>query len=178
MEKATAVPSANARVVQIEIRHAAVALRFLGILEHVANTANCVDQWPRGVVVHLAAQTINMNIHHVGCGINPHSPDVVQNHSASYHPTFIAAKILQQRKLLWSQLQQLIAASCFTTNQVKLQVGSLQTHGFALWNSRSAQEIPQPCQQFRKGERLCEVVVSALLKSPDTLVHGTPGRQD
>ena len=44
MEKATAVPSANARVVQIEIRHAAVARNFLGILENIANPTNCVDQ--------------------------------------------------------------------------------------------------------------------------------------
>jgi hypothetical protein len=36
MEKATAVPSANARVVQIEIRHAAVARKFLGILRKTA----------------------------------------------------------------------------------------------------------------------------------------------
>src|SRR5208282_245790 len=109
MEKATAVPRANARVVQIEIRHAAVARKFLGILENIANTANCVDQWPPGVMVHLAAQTIDMDIHNIGCGINSHPPNVVQNHGASYHATFIPAKILQQRKLLWSQLQQGIA---------------------------------------------------------------------
>ena len=96
MEKATAVPSANARVVQIEIRQAAVARRFLGMLENVANPSNGVDQRARSVMVHLAAQTINMDIHDVGCWIDPHPPDMVQNHSTSYHATFIAAKILQQ----------------------------------------------------------------------------------
>jgi hypothetical protein len=134
MEKARAVPSANARVVQIEIRQAAVARKFLDMLENVANTANRVDQRSRGVMVHFAAQTINMDIHDVGCGFNPHPPDVVQNHGASYYSTFIPAKIFQQGKLLWGQLQQVIAPSCFTTDQVKLQVGSLQAHRFILWN--------------------------------------------
>src|ERR1039457_160023 len=149
MEKATAVPSANARVVQIEIRQAAVARRLLGMLENVANTADGVDQRLRRVMVYLTAQTIDVDIHDVGCGIKSHPPDMVQNHGASYHATFIPAKILQQRKLLWSQLQQVIAPSCFTTHQVKLQVGSLQTHRFILRNRGPAQEISQPCQQFR-----------------------------
>ena len=98
------------------------------MFENVANATNGVDQRSRGVVVHLAAQTINMDIHDVGCGINPHPPDVVQNHGASYHSTFIPAKIFQQRKLLWGQLQQVIAPSRLSTHEVKLQVGSLQTH--------------------------------------------------
>ena len=55
MEKATAVPSAKARVVQIEIRQAAVARKFLGILENVAHPANCVDQRAQGVMIHFAA---------------------------------------------------------------------------------------------------------------------------
>jgi hypothetical protein len=71
-------------------------------------------------MVHLAAQTIDMNIHDVGRGINPHPPDVVQNHGTRYYTALIAAKIFQQRKLVWSQLQQVIAPSCFTAYQVKL----------------------------------------------------------
>ena len=128
MEKATAVPSANARVVQIEIRQAAVERKFLGMFENVANAANCMNQRSRGVMVHFAAQTINVNIDDVGCGVNPHLPDVVQNHGPGHYSAFVPAKIFQQRKLLRSQLQQVIASSGFTTYQVKLQVGSLQTH--------------------------------------------------
>jgi hypothetical protein len=134
MEKATAVPSANARVVQIEIRQAAVERKFLGMFENVANAANCVNQRSRGVVIHFAAQTINVNIDYIGRGINPHLPDMVQNHGPRHHATFVAAKIFQQRKLLWGQLQQVLAPSRFTTYQVKLQVGCLQAHRFSLRN--------------------------------------------
>src|ERR1700730_17646207 len=134
MEKARAVPSANARVVQIEIRQAAVARKFLDMPENVANTTNGIELRLRRVMVHFIAQTINMDIHDVGGGINAHAPDVVQNHGASYYATFIPAKIFQQGELLRGQLQQVIAPSCFTTCQVKLQVGSLQTQRFILWN--------------------------------------------
>ena len=122
MENATAVPSANARVVQTEIRQAAVARKFLGMLEDIANTTNGMDQRSRGVMVHFTPQPINMNIDNIGCGIDPHPPDMVQNHGTSYYPAFIPAEIFQKRKLLWGQLQQVIASSGFTPHQVKLQI--------------------------------------------------------
>ena len=54
-ENAPAVPSANARVVQIEIRQAAVVRRFLGMFENVPNPTNRMNQRSRGVVIHFAA---------------------------------------------------------------------------------------------------------------------------
>jgi hypothetical protein len=120
MEKATAVPSANASVVQIEIRQAAVERKFLGMFENVADATNGMNQWPRGVMIHFAAQTINVNIDDIGCGVNPHLPDMVENHGPGHHSTFVAAKIFQQRKFLWGQLQQVFAPSRFATNQIKL----------------------------------------------------------
>jgi hypothetical protein len=100
MEKATAVPSANARVVHIEIRQAAVVRKFLGMFENVANTTDGMNQWSWSIVIHFTAQPINMNIHNVCCGINPHLPDVIQNHGSRYHATFIPAQVFQQRKFL------------------------------------------------------------------------------
>ena len=132
MEKTAAVPSANARVAQIEIRQAAVVRKFLGMFENVANTANRMNQRSGRVVIYLAAETINVNVDHIGCGVNPHFPDMVQNHGSGHNPPFIAAKIFQQRKLLRGQLQQVLAPPRLTTYQVKLQVRRLQTHRFGL----------------------------------------------
>src|SRR5579862_2168012 len=109
MENAPAVPSANARVVQIEIRQAAVARRFLGMFENVPNAADGMNQRSRSVVIYFAAQPINVNINHVGCGVKPHLPDMIQNHGPRYDATFVPAKVFQQGKLLWSQLQQVLA---------------------------------------------------------------------
>src|ERR1700684_4721829 len=123
MENATAVPSANARVVQIEMRHAAVLLRFLGTFQNVSNAANRMNQWSRTIVIHFATQPINVNINYVGRGVDPHLPDMVQNHGPRHDATFVAAKIFQQGELLWGQLQQVLAPPRLTTYQIKLQVG-------------------------------------------------------
>ena len=56
MEKATAVPSPNARVVQIEIRQAAVVRKRLGMFENVANTPNRVNQGSRGAKISFGEQ--------------------------------------------------------------------------------------------------------------------------
>jgi hypothetical protein len=66
------------------------------MLENVAYSTNGVDQRMRSLMVHLTAQPINVDIHDVGCRVNPHSPNVVENHGASDHTTFIATKILQK----------------------------------------------------------------------------------
>src|ERR1035438_2944215 len=120
MENAPAVPSANARVVQIEIRQAAVVRKFLGMFENVANTPNRMNQRSRGGMIHFAAKAVDMDIHYVGSGINPHLPDMIQDHGPGYNPSFIAAKIFQQRKFLRGQLQQMIAPSCFPAYQIEL----------------------------------------------------------
>ena len=120
MEKAPAVPSANARVVQIEIRQAAVVRKFLGIFESVADTTNRMNQGSRGVMIHFAAKAVDMDIHYVGRGINPHLPDMIQDHGPGHNSTFVAAKIFQQGKLLRSQLQQVIAPPRLTTYQIEL----------------------------------------------------------
>jgi hypothetical protein len=83
-----------------------------------------------------------MNINHIGRGVNPHLPDMIQNHGPGYDATFIPTKIFQQRKLLWRQLQQVFASSRFTAYQIKLQVGGLQSYRFGLWKRGPAQEIP------------------------------------
>ena len=121
MENAPAVPSANARVVQIEIRQAAVVRKFLGMFENVANTPNRMNQGSLGVgvVAYFAPQAIEVNVNHVGCGVHRHFPDMVQNHGPRDYATLVAAKIFQQRKFLGSQLQQMIAPSCFPTYQIE-----------------------------------------------------------
>ena len=136
--------------------------------------------WISGVsiVIHFAAQAIDVDIDYVRCGINPHAPNVIQNHRASNYTPGIPAEIFQEGKLLWGQLEQLIAASSLMTHKVKLQVRSLQAYRVILRRRRSAQKISQPRKQFRKGEWLRQIVISALLQSLDSLVHGTARRQD
>ena len=116
-------------------------------------------------MVHFAAQAIDVDIHHVRCRINPHAPDVIQDHGASYYASGIAAKIFQERKLLRSQLEQLIAAASLMTDEIKLQIGGLQPYRVILWRRRPAQKISQPRKQFSQGKRFRQIVISSLLQS-------------
>ena len=76
-------------------------------------------------MVHFAAQAIDVDIHYVCCRINPHAPDVIQNHRARNHTSGIPAKIFQKGKLLRGQLEQVIAASSLMTHKIKLQIRGL-----------------------------------------------------
>ena len=73
----------------------------------------------RRIVVHFAAQAIDVDIDYVCRGINPHAPDVIENHGTSHYAPGIPAKIFQERKLLRRQLKQVIAAASLMTHKVK-----------------------------------------------------------
>src|ERR1700688_2876243 len=112
------VPKANARVVQSENLQAAVVRRILGIFEHVSDAADGVNQRVAAIGVNFASQAIDVNIDHIRCRIDPHTPDVIQNHSTSYNASSIAAKVFQERKFLWGQLKQVVAASRFMPHEI------------------------------------------------------------
>jgi hypothetical protein len=95
------------------------------MLENVSDAANCVDEWYGTIVIHFAAQTIDVDVNYVRCRINLHAPDVIQNHGTSYYTPGIPAKIFQEGKLLWGQLEQVLSASSLMAHKVKLQVSSL-----------------------------------------------------
>ena len=66
-----------------------------------------------------------MDVDYIRCGINPHSPDMIQNHGAGNHTPGIPAKLFQEGKLLRGQLEHVISASSLMTHKVQLQVRSL-----------------------------------------------------
>jgi hypothetical protein len=70
------------------------------MFENVSYAADCVDEWYQAIVIYLAAQTIDVDIDYVRCGINLHAPNVIQNHGTSNYTPGIPAKIFQEGKLL------------------------------------------------------------------------------
>src|SRR5271157_357543 len=178
MKNATKVPRENASVVHNAMRHAAVLRKSLGLLQNVPNAANRVNQRPAIAAVNLAAQTIDMNIHNVGAGVETHAPNVVQDHRTSNNPACVAAKILQQRELLGGELEHVIAPARFAPYQVKLEIRSFKPHRFRLRSRRSTQQVSQPCEQFSNSEWLRQIVIAAVLETLDALIDRAPGRQN
>jgi hypothetical protein len=95
------------------------------MLEYVSNAADRLDEWSGSIVVHFAAKAIDVHIDYVRSWIDPHAPDVIQNHGPSNYPPGIPAKIFQEGKLLWGQLEEVIAAPRLMVHKVKLQVCGL-----------------------------------------------------
>jgi hypothetical protein len=69
-----------------------------------------VNQGFATVRVDLAAQTIDVNVHHVSRRVKVHTPDVFGDHSSSNHAACVPAKVLQQRELMWRELEDALAA--------------------------------------------------------------------
>src|SRR5262245_66012898 len=55
-----------------------------------------MDKWVELSVIHFAADTPNIDIDDVGCGIEVEIPNVLQQHSPRNHPSLVANQILKQ----------------------------------------------------------------------------------
>ena len=95
---------ANASVVQIDGRHAAVLRKYLSMFQNISDSADGVDEWMGGVVVNFAAKAVDMDIYNIGCGIDAHLPYMVENHAAGDDAPGVPAEVFQKRKLLGRQL--------------------------------------------------------------------------
>jgi hypothetical protein len=95
------------------------------MFKDVSHATDGMDEWFGCLEIYFVAQAINVNIDYIRCGINPHSPDVIEDHGTSDDTPGISAKIFQEGKLLWGQLEQLIAAPSLMTHKVKLQIRGL-----------------------------------------------------
>jgi hypothetical protein len=86
---------ANAKLAQREIRHAALRMIGLAAFEDISDTSQSLDQWLTPFGVNFAAKTINVNINHIRIGLNPHSPNLGQQHGTGYNSTGMTAEVLQ-----------------------------------------------------------------------------------
>src|SRR5208337_1113050 len=112
------------------MRQAAVVREFSGILQDVPHTSDGVNQGFAAVGVNLAAQTVNVNVHHIGGRIKMHMPNMVEDHSPGNYTAYVPAKVLQQRELLRGKLEDAIASLCFPPDQIKLEIGNFQPRRF------------------------------------------------
>ena len=91
-----------------------------------------MNQWFAIVVVNFAAQSINVNVYHIGCRIKTHMPDMVEDHCPSNYTARVPAKVLQQSELLGRKLEDAITPLCFAPNKIKLEIGNFQPQRFLL----------------------------------------------
>jgi hypothetical protein len=91
-----------------------------------------VNQGLATVAIDLAAQTVNVNVHHIGGRIKLHMPNMVEDHRSSNDTAHVPAKVLQQRELLGSKLEDALTSLCFAPDQINLEISNLQPRRFLL----------------------------------------------
>jgi hypothetical protein len=148
------VPKAKARVAHSEIRHAALRNFGLPVFEDIAHTSQRSYQRLLSIAIYLPTQAIDVNIHDIGVWMNPHAPDLVQNHRTSNYPTGIPTEILQEHKLLWGQLQQLAGARSFAAKQVQFKIENAEPSYFIPRRVLALEQVAQPRQQLCHCKRL------------------------
>src|SRR5690242_20592256 len=83
------VPTAKASVAQSEMRHAALRIGRLPVLEDIANSSHGSYQRRLSRAVNFTAQSVNMHVNHVRVGLDSHAPDFIENHRSCYHPACV-----------------------------------------------------------------------------------------
>src|ERR1035438_1311241 len=116
------VPHAKASVAHSEMRHAALCITGLAVFEDIPYSSQRANQRLLLLAVPLPAQPVDMHVNHVRIRLDAHAPYLVQNHGSGHHPSGVPAQVLQQNKLLRSQLQHLARARSFPSQQIQLQV--------------------------------------------------------
>jgi hypothetical protein len=104
------VPQAKASVAQSEMRHAALRMGGLPVVEDIAHSAHGSNQRLLTRCVNLAAQPVYMDVNHIGVRLNAHSPDFIEDHGTGNNPAGISAQILEEHEFLLGKLQDLTAA--------------------------------------------------------------------
>jgi hypothetical protein len=77
------------------MRHAALRMIGLAAFEDISDTSQCLDQRLAPFGINLAAETINVNIDYICVGLNPHPPNLGQQHGTGNNSASMAAEVLQ-----------------------------------------------------------------------------------
>src|SRR5262245_7785155 len=120
----------------------------ISALHHVAYTAHRVDQLVGVPGVHLLAQPVDDYVDDVGAGIEVVVPGVFRDQGTGHNPPWVPHEILQNRVLLWSQLDQLAPPPHLAGRGIEFEIRDPQNRG--------AQLLGSPTQGLDARQQLLE----------------------
>src|SRR3974390_208587 len=136
--------------------------------EAVPDAANGMDQRIGLLVVDLAAHPPDIDVDDIRRRIEVEVPDVLEQHGARDHASFVAHQIFQKLELLRQEIDLLAVPAHRPRYQVDGEVADTQDG--LLGNSLAAPaECLQARQQFDERERLDQIVVAAGAQAPHAL---------
>src|SRR3974390_2272926 len=87
---ASATPTAKAAAGHAAMRPAPELRRAARLPENITDASDGVDQRVLPVLINLLAQTVDLDLNHIGGRINVHVPHFVKNHGSRHHASCIS----------------------------------------------------------------------------------------
>ena len=111
-----------------------------------------MNQRPGRVAIHFTAQAIDVHIDYIRRRIDAHAPNVIEDHSTRHDASGVAAKILQERELLGSELQDMSAALGLAAHEVEFEVSDVQACGFFLAGAGASEKVAEAGEEFGESK--------------------------
>src|SRR5690606_1005402 len=105
-----------------------------------------------------------------GSRIKIHAPDVTQQLGSADNDAGMFHQVREQGELFGCELDAPLPALRRFGAEVELQVSYLQQLGCATQLLTTTQQRLHPCNQFVKGKRFCQIVVSAPVQARDAVM--------
>src|SRR5262249_43703179 len=125
-----------------------------------SHAADGMDERIGLAVVDLLAHAADVYVDNIRRRIEMQVPYVLQQHRARHNLALVAHQIFENLKLARQQLDLAAAAVGGAGDQVELEVADAQ-QGFLDHGGAAPGERLDPGEQFRKGERLDQIIVAA-----------------
>src|SRR5882757_7884330 len=144
--------------------------------ETVPDAANRMDQRIGLLAIDLAAYTPDIDVDDVRGRIEMKIPDVLQQHCSGYGAAFVAHQVLQKLEFPMQQGNVFAAAAHGPRYQIDREIADTQD-GLLGNNVAAPPQRLDTRQQFDKGKRLDQVVVTAGAQAAHAIVD-LPERTD
>ena len=136
-----------------------------------------MDEFGAEVLIDLIPQSAYPHFNNVRVRVKIIVPDMLHYHGLGYHIPGIAHEIFKQGELQGLEIYLLLTAHDISGDEVHGEVFDLELVRFC-YASGPADQCLDAGQEFRKGERLGQVIISACLEALYPVIHRTFRTQD
>jgi hypothetical protein len=136
-----------------------------------------MDEFEVEVAVDLGAEAADHDIDDIGLGVEAIVPDVFEDEGFGYGAAGVAHEVFEELELAGLEFDFFAGAVDGAVDEVEFEVGDLEGGGFC-FAVGAADEGLDASEEFTKGERFDEVIITAGLESADAVIDGAFGAEE
>ena len=133
------------------------------------DAANRMNQRIGLLIVYLASEAPDIDVDGVGRQIEMNIPYMLEKHGARHNPAFVADQIFEEPEFAGKELDFKPVPADPPRHEIDFEIADTQ-HRLPHYGGAAPGESLDPRQQFRKGERLDEIVVPAGAQPADPVI--------